>query len=268
MRQPLLLPVLALAAACGAPADSPDRVLLVTTTTVEDSGLLEVLVDAYHAAQDQHRVSTTALGSGAALEIGRRGDADLLLTHDSAGEARFLAEGHATEQGVLMRNEFVVAGPPSDPAGIADSRDLTEAFDRIARRGATFISRADDSGTHRRELELWRRASRVEAAARTASYVETGSGMAETLRVADQREGYVLTDRGTFRHLAPRLALEALATGDPPEVNVYRYSLLADPLNPTGARHLLEWLRGPGQAVIANYGVSRYGEPLFVPVSP
>jgi tungstate transport system substrate-binding protein len=265
MRRPLLLSILVLAAACGAPADRAERVLLVTTTTVEDSGLLEVLVEAYHEHQGRFRVSTTALGSGAALEIGRRGDADLLITHDPAGEARLLDQGHAAEQGPLMRNAFIVVGPPDDPARIAGSRDLAEAFDRIAREGATFISRADDSGTHHRELELWRRAGRGEAAERTASYVETGSGMAETLRVADQRGGYTLTDRGTFRHLAPGLNLEALAAADPPEENVYRFTLPTRPPNPAGARDLLTWLRGPGQAVIAGYGVARFGEPLFVP---
>lgn len=268
MKPPLLIAVLTVLTACGSPADGADRILLVTTTTVEDSGLLDALVDAYHAHQQRYRVSTAALGSGAALEIGRRGDADLLITHDPVGEARFMADGHGAEQAPLMRNHFLLAGPAADPAGVAGATDLGDALDRIARSGATFISRGDDSGTHRRELELWEREGRSGRGERTPSYVETGSGMAETLRVAAQREAYVLTDEGTFRHLAPILDLEALAMATPPEVNLYQFTLPVRPPHPEGARDLLDWLRGPGQVVIGEYGTARFGEPLFVPAGP
>lgn len=267
MKRSLLVALLVSAAACAPSADGRQRVLLVTTTTVEDSGLLEHLTDAFHASQDRYRLSTTALGSGAALEIGRRGDADLLITHDPTEEARFMAESHGAEQGALMRSDFIVAGPPADPADIAGLTDLAAALDRIARAGATFISRADDSGTHHKELELWARAGRSGRGERTPSYVEAGSGMAETLRMADQREAYVLTDRGTFRHLAQGMVLEPLVTAAPPEVNSYQYTLPTRPPHPEAARALLAWLRGPGQAVIADYGASRFGEPLFQPAT-
>ena len=260
-----LLALMALLPACGPSADARERVVLVTTTTVEGSGLLEVLVEAYHQSQDRYRLSTSAVGSGAALELGRRGDADVLLTHDPTGEAAFLAAGHGSEQGPVMHNEFVLAGPSADPAHVAGLTDLATAFDRIAETDATFVSRADDSGTHRKELELWRRASREADGERTSSYVESGSGMTETLRIASQRGGYVLTDIGTFRHMAPDLDLQLLVRNQPPEPNRYQYTLPADPARPQGARDFIDWLRGPGQRVLADYGTARFGEPLFTP---
>lgn len=264
MKASLLISVLLVAGACTPSDGERERVVLVTTTTVEGSGLLDVLVEAYHASQDRYRISPASAGSGAALEIGRRGDADLLITHDPDGEARFMAEGHGVAQGPLMRNEYIVAGPPADPAGVRGMADLAAALDRIAASGATFISRADDSGTHRKELELWDRAGRS-GNDRPTSHVKTGSGMAETLRVADQRSGYVLTDLGTFRHLAGRLALEALVQAVPPEPNPYQYTVPTRLRRPAGARDFLDWLTGPGQRVIGDYGAARFGAPLFLP---
>lgn len=255
--------------ACGPDGGSRERVLLVTTTSVEGSGLLDAISSAYEQSQDRYRLATTAVGSGAALEIGRRGDADILITHDPAGEARFQAAGHAAEQRPLMWNEYVIAGPEDDPAGIRGIDDLALAFDRIAAAGAPFISRGDDSGTHRKEQELWERAGRSELAGASDPtrqrqwYVEAGSGMAEALRMAEQRRAYVLTDSGTFGHLAGTLDLTRLARGDPTAVNRYQYTLPAQPLNPDGARDFLSWLVGPGQTVISDFGVARFGEPLF-----
>ncbi len=267
LRHPLAL-LLALATlvlfGCARAANDTERVLLVTTTTVEDSGLLDVLTRAYHASQDRFRLVTTAVGSGAALETGRRGDADVLLTHDPTGEAAFMAAGHGAEQGPVMHNEFVIAGPPGDPAGIAGSTDEAQALERIAAAGALFVSRGDDSGTHRRELELWRRAGVVDSLRRARWYVEAGLGMAEALRMADQRGAYVLTDSGTLLHLSEGLDLEPLARGEPPEVNAYQYTLPAGPPG-EGARDFVDWLTGPGQEVISQYGADRFGAPLFLP---
>ena len=246
---------------------SPERVLLVTTTTVEASGLLETLVQAYHAAQDRYRLSVTAVGSGAALEIGRRGDADLLITHDPIGEAEFRAQGYAADQGPLMRNEFVVVGPPDDPAGIRGATDLAAALDRIAATATPFVSRGDESGTHRRERQLWARVGRAPWESRPPWYIESGSGMDETLRVADQRNAYALSGRSTYINLRDGLRLEVLARGNPPEVNAYQWTLPIEPLNPDGARNLRNWLVGPGQNVIARYGVDTFGEALFTPTA-
>jgi tungstate transport system substrate-binding protein len=263
-----LLFLLLAAAACGGdPQAGRERVVLVTTTTVEGSGLLDALVTAYHASQDDYRLATTAVGSGAALEIGRRGDADILLTHDSAGEARFMAEGFGRDQGPVMRNEFVVAGPAADPAGVRGAADLAEALRRVAASGSPFVSRSDDSGTHRRELQLWDRSGRSPRSEPAAWYVEAGAGMDEALRIADQRDAYILTDRSTFRHLSGRLRLVALARGQPPEANPYRYTIPRETRSPEGARSFRDWLVGPGQTVIARYGVDQLGEPLFTPTA-
>lgn len=245
----------------------PERVLLVTTTTLEASGLLDTLVAEYHRSQDLYRVSATAVGSGAALELGRRRDADLLLTHDSVAEAQFMEEGRGLEQGPVMENEFVLVGPAEDPAGIRGMTDLAAALERIAAAEAVFISRADESGTHRTERLLWQETGRSPGDARADWHVQAGSGMAETLRIASQRGGYLLSDIATFRRLESTLGLECLARGDPPVPNRYRYTLPTDPRNPAAARHLLEWLLGPAQQVIGGYGVERFGEALFRPTA-
>lgn len=267
MRRCLLVPLLALLTACS-PSDGRERIVLVTTTTVEGSGLLDLLVESYHAHQDRYRLSTTAVGSGAALELGRRGDGDLLITHDPVDEARFMADGHAVAQGPVMRSEFLLAGPRNDPAGVRGSTDLAAGLARIADAGARFTSRGDDSGTHRKERELWHRTGRNAAPTDASWYTEAGSGMAETLRIADQRSAYVLADRSTFRHLAELLDLDALARGAPPELNPYQYTIPAGARNPEGARDFVTWLGGPGRAIIGDYGVARFGEPLFLPAAP
>lgn len=254
--------LLALLAVACSPADGRERVFLITTTTVEGSGLLDTLVSAYHTAQGRYRLAPTAVGSGAALTLGRRGDADLLLTHDPVGESLFVADGHGRGQGPVMLGEFVVVGPSSDPAGVRGVSDLAQAMARIAAAGAPFVSRGDDSGTHRREEELWARSG---GGTRTRAYVLSGSGMEETLRIADQRRAYALTDLGTFRYLAHGLTLEVLARGQPPEPNRYSFTVPIRQSHPEGARDFLDWLLGPGQAVIASWDTVRFGTPLFEP---
>lgn len=263
-RATTLLLTLALAACGGDSTPDRERVLLVTTTSVEGSGLLDALTAAYHDAQGRYHLSTTAVGSGAALELGRRGDADVLITHDSAGEATFVAAGHAAEQGPVMMNDFLLVGPVGDPAG-ARGDDAVAALRAIAAHGAPFISRGDDSGTHTRERSLWAAAG-IDPAA-VAGYVESGTGMTETLQMADQLEGYTLTDRGTFRNLRARLDLVPLTAGDPMLLNPYSYTIPRRARNEAGARDFVRWLRGPGQQVIGRHGLERFGEPLFAPTA-
>lgn len=263
-----VLVLLILMTACSSAGSDRERVLLVATTTIQGSGLLDRLVRGYNAAQDRYRVSATAVGSGAALAMGRRGDADLLITHYPDGEAEFMSDGYGQEQGPFMHNEFMLAGPPSDPAVIRGDTDLARAMGRIARAGSRFVSRADDSGTHHEEKKLWAAVGRSPWTSAPAWYVQSGSGMAETLRVADELGAYVLTDVATFRHLQRTLHLESLAVGDPPVGNPYQYTLPAHPMNPAGARDLLAWLLGPGQDVIAHYGEAELGQPLFKPARP
>lgn len=252
---------------CAAPSSDRDRVLLVTTTSLEDSGILDALLDAYHAAQERYRLSATAVGSGAALEIGRRGDADVLLTHDPEGERRFRAEGHTAEQGPVMMNRFMIAGAPADAAGVREATSAAEAFRRIASAGARFVSRGDDSGTHRREREIWSAAGARPWEERPSWYIEAGTGMGETLHMASELGAYLLTDRATYLHLCERVRLEPLLEGGALLENHYTYSLPRSPPNPDGARDFVRWLTGPGQEVISAYGVPRFGEPLFRPTA-
>jgi tungstate transport system substrate-binding protein len=263
MRMLILAGLLVLAACPGVERSSGERVLLVTTHSVEDSGLLDALAAAFHADHPELRLTTTAVGSGAALEVGRRGDADVLLTHDPDGEAAFMAAGEGVEQGPVMENDFVIVGPPGDPAAIGGERDAVSALRAIAAAEAPFLSRGDDSGTHRKERALWRAAGLEPWTDRPAWYREAGLGMAETLQTGTQLRTYLLTDDATYRHLEHVVRLDVLVASDPRLVNPYVYTLPRRQRNPEGARVLADWLRGPGQQVIARYGADRFDRPLF-----
>jgi tungstate transport system substrate-binding protein len=266
MRLLVLLCLLGVAACPGADRGG-ERVLLVTTHSVEDSGLLEALVSAFQADHPELRLMTTAVGSGAALALGRRGDADVLLTHDPAGEAAFMAGGDALAQGPVMENDFLIVGPPDDPAGIAGSRAAVPALRAIAAAEATFLSRGDDSGTHRKERLLWRAAGQEPWVDGAEWYREAGLGMAETLQAGTQLRAYLLTDEATYRHLARVVRLVPMVMADPQFRNPYAYTLPRRQRNPEGARVLADWLLGPGQEVIARYGAERFGDPLFRPAA-
>jgi len=262
--------VVLLAAGC---AGQRERELIVaTTTSLYDTGLLEALVPAFED-RSGIRVNVLAVGTGQAFELGRRGDADVLLVHDPEGEEAFLAEGHGTGRFELMRNDFVVVGPRADPAGIRGLQTAVEAFRQIAQQGALFLSRGDGSGTHRREEALW-----AKAGIRPAGpwYLSVGQGMGDTLILANEKRAYTLTDRGTFLAMLERLpGLEILVGGgtlgaDPDLVNVYSAIPVNAALHPgvraEWAQALVDYLRSPDvQAEIARFGVARYGQPLFYP---
>jgi tungstate transport system substrate-binding protein len=238
---------------------------VVTTHSVEDSGLLDTLATAFHAAHPRYRLTTTAVGSGAALELGRRGDADLLFTHDPVGERRFMDEGHSLEQARIMENHFLIVGPPTDPAGIGGMTGAVAALRAVAASGSRFLSRGDDSGTHRKERALWAAAGLEPWETRPSWYIEAGLGMAETLQTGSELEAYLLTDAATFRNQGGTLRLAPLIRSDPDLANPYSYTIPRRQRNPGGARVLADWLMVDGQAVIARYGVERFGEPLFRP---
>jgi len=256
--------VLALAAAHAACGDAPARVesvLLATTTSVEDTGLLDALAAGLASDLPRWRVRVIAVGTGEALELARRGDADVVLVHDPAAEQAFIAAGHGDRRRTIMRNDFVVVGPPDDPAGIREASDTPDAFARIARTGSLFLSRGDSSGTHRREVSLWREAGLAPAG---QWYLEAGLGQGDLLRMASERGAYALVDRGTFRYHAPRLALSVLHADQPPLDNPYSVIVARRAADPEGAHAVADWLAGArARAIIAGYGRETFGTPLF-----
>ena len=257
--------LLALLLAAPAPAAEPS-LILATTTSTQDSGLLDDLLPRFEKATGV-TVKTIAVGSGEALAMGRRGDADVLLVHSKAAEDEFMAEGHGALRLDVMYNDFVLVGPPSDPAGIK-GLPIVDAMKRIAEKGAAFASRDDRSGTHARELDLWKRAGITPAG--KPWYVATGQGMGETARIASEKRAYTLADRGTFLALRASLDLAILVEGSPDLRNSYRVIVVSPEKHPKAraaeARRFAEWLVSPEtQRAIGAFGKERFGQALFVP---
>jgi tungstate transport system substrate-binding protein len=251
----------------GGGAGAPVTVTLASTTSTEDSGLFDELIPAFREAHPEIRVRVVAVGSGQALELGRRGDADVLLVHSPEAELTFMAEGHGLERRPVMYNDFVMVGPPADPAGVQQAVDAAAAFRAVARAGSGFISRGDDSGTHQRELALWRHAG-LNPPPRPHR-LEAGQGMAETLAMASELGMYTLTDRGTFLALQASLRLEILHQGGADLANPYHVIIATGARDGAAARTLAHWLLSPAAAgVISRLGVERFGQPLFHPGSP
>jgi tungstate transport system substrate-binding protein len=240
--------------------------ILATTTSTQDTGLLDSLVPLFFA-QQHVRVKVIAVGTGAALEMARRGDADAVLVHAPASERQYLASGDLAEGRLVMHNDFLILGPASDPARIRGLADPAEAMSRIARTGP-FIARGDGSGTEKKELELWRRAG-IDPGT-TTRREETGQGMGATLLVAEQRQGYTLTDRGTWLALRERLTLVPLVEGGSVLLNVY-HAYVVDPrkhpdVRLREARAFVDFLVAPAtQRLIGRFGRARFGQRLFVP---
>lgn len=268
MRRTTVAPALAftLLLAAALPAAAPQALVLATTTSTQDSGLLDDLLPRFEKATGI-TVKTIAVGSGEALAMGRRGDADVLLVHSKAAEDEFMAQGFGSLRLDVMYNDFVLVGPPSDPAAVRGVGPA-EAMRKIAAKLALFASRDDRSGTHARELELWKRAA-IEPAGRRW-YVATGQGMGETLRIASEMRAYTLADRGTFLALKKSLDLAVLVEGTPDLRNSYRVLVVSPEKNPktrfAEARRFAEWLvSDEAQKAIAAFGRERFGEALFVP---
>lgn len=252
----------ALAAGC---SSRPATVLtLATTTSTRDTGLLDVLVPRFQG-ETGIEVKVVAVGTGQALELGRRGDADVLLVHDPAGEKRFMDEGNGSLHRRVMHNDFVLVGPPDDSAGAKGQTAVTEAFTRIARAEAPFVSRGDESGTHRKEQDIWKRAG-IEP--KGAWYLQAGTGMAEVLRMAGEKRAYTLSDRGTFLAQGKPTGLVVLSQGDPLLQNQYSVIVVNPEKHPhvrrEAAQRFADFLLSPQtQKFIGEFGKDRYGEPLF-----
>ena len=260
------IPALLLAALLASEARAQERfITLSSTTSTQDSGLFDHILPRFHAASgiDVHVV---AVGTGQALAIGARGDADALLVHDRAGEDKFVAEGFGIDRRDVMYNDFVIVGPKSDPAGIRGLNSAREALGRIAAKGAVFASRGDDSGTNRMELRLWN--SSGIAPGRSPWYRDLGQGMGPTLNVTAALDAYTLTDRATWANFKNRQNLEILTEGDAALFNPYG-SILVNPakwpqVKAADARIWHEWLTTrAGLDAITSYRIA--GEQLFFP---
>ena len=255
-------------ASCGAEPGS--EVVLATTTSVRDSGLLDALLPEFQE-RTGIAVRTIAVGSGAALRMGAEGNADLLLTHAPERERELVASGAVVSRRELMENHFVIAGPPEDPAGIAAAGSAQEAYRRLAASGAAYASRSDESGTHLRERALLAEAG-LEPDALWDGAFRTGSGMGLTLQVAGERRAYVLADVGTFLAFRERSGLVVLSGRDPALRNVYSVlrvnpERFAGRVSADAARALEEYLLAPDTAaLIARFGTDRFGRALFEPL--
>jgi tungstate transport system substrate-binding protein len=250
----------------GGGSESSDRaVILATTTSTQDSGLLDVLVPAFER-ESGRQVKTLAVGSGEAIELGSRGEADVLLVHSPDDEEALMKTGKAGERLLVMHNDFVIVGPPDDPAGISGMSSAA-ALERVAQEEAPFMSRGDDSGTHSLELKLWDRTGVKPAG---SWYQETGQGMGATLRIADQKRAYTVTDRGTYLSTEDSTDLEVQVEGEPRLLNVYHVididSSAGPRVNAAGGRAFAEWIVSPpAQGMIGAFGRKEFGRPLFVP---
>ena len=269
MRRVLFLLFAALLAA-GRAGGGEDGILLATTTSVRDSGLLDALLPDFEASTGL-TVRALAVGSGAALRMGAEGNVDVLLTHAPSAEEALVASGVALARRPFMENQFVIAGPPEDPADVRGAGTAADAFARIAASGAPYTSRADDSGTHRRERALFESAG-LDPDAEFPGLVRTGTGMGLTLQVAGERRAYVLSDLGTFLAFRERVGLVSLSRESPDLRNVYSV-LRIDParfpgrVNARGAERFEAFLMDADtQRRIGRFGRERFGRPLFRPL--
>ena len=241
-------------------------VILATTTSTADTGLLDVLAPLF-LEKTGLTLKPIAVGSGAALEMGEKGEADVLLVHSPAAEETFMADGLGIERRTVMYNDFVIVGPADDPAKIADAEDAIAAMAAIAEAGAPFVSRGDDSGTHNLEKKLWKAA---EITPEGPWYVESGSGMADTLRIANEQQAYTISDRGTWLAQGESVDFPVLFEGGKALQNIYHVILLnpenGDRINSEGGAAFMEFLMDPEtQQVIAEFGVDEFDQPLFTP---
>lgn len=259
---------LLLAGPAAAQAPASTTVVLSTTTSTQDSGLLDVLVPMFERATG-YTLKTISVGTGQALALAARGEADVTLAHAPALEKQYVSEGKMHGRRLVMYNDFVIIGPRDDPARVKGEKSAVAALRKIVASGARFVSRGDKSGTHALELALWKQAGVTPGA---PWYIESGQGMGATLGIADDRRAYTIADRGTMLAFARRIALEPMVEGDRPLLNIYSV-MEVNPangprVNAAGGKAFADFiLSPPTQEVIRTFGVDRYGQPLFVPIA-
>jgi tungstate transport system substrate-binding protein len=252
----------------GAPVQAQEKtVILATTTSTQDSGLLDVLIPIFEK-KTGYFVKTIAVGSGQAMAMGQKGEADVLLVHSPAAEKKFVAEGFGINRRLIMHNDFIIVGPPTDSAKIKGIKLASEAFKKIASAQALFLSRSDKSGTHSKEMDIWK-ASGIKPEGEKW-YQQTGLGMGQTLSVAAEKKGYTLADRGTYLALKKNLGLDILVEGDAILLNIY-HVIEVNPakwskVNTAGAKAFADFMVSKEvQEIVRTFGVEKFGSPLFFP---
>jgi tungstate transport system substrate-binding protein len=267
----IIIAALAIIGCMAATACTKDaEFILASTTSTQDSGLFDELIPAFEKASG-YKVKVIAVGSGEAIKLGEKGEADVLLVHSRKAEDQFVADGYGINRKDVMHNDFIIVGPESDPAKIKGMESAAEAFKAIADSGSIFLSRADDSGTHKKELSIWEKAQVKPAG---DWYIETGQGMGETLKIAQEKQGYTLTDNATWfaTKSSPGSSLAELVKGDEALYNPYGV-IAVNPekhpdlkINYKGATAFIDFITGvEGQKIIKEFGVAKYGKPLFYP---
>jgi tungstate transport system substrate-binding protein len=249
-------------------AQAQDKtIILATTTSTYDTGLLDTLIPLFEK-QTGYFVKTIAVGSGQAMAMGEKGEADVLLVHSPAAEEKFMAGGFGVNRRLVMHNDFVIVGPPDDPAKIKGLKSAAEAFKKIVAAQALFLSRGDNSGTHAKEKQIWKAAGVKYEGEKW--YQQTGLGMGQTLNVASEKKAYTLSDRGTYLALKKNLSLEILVQGDAVLLNIY-HVMEVNPkkwpkVNFAAAKAFADFMVSKEtQQVIRTFGVDKYGSPLFFP---
>jgi len=269
----LALTINACAPATAAPTQAPaaptnPNLILATTTSTQDSGLLDVLIPLFEK-ESGYKVKTVAVGSGQAMEMGQKGDADVLLVHSPSAEKDFMTAGWGKERALVMHNDFIIVGPAADPAKIKGLSSV-DAFKAIAAAESPFIARADKSGTSTKELGIWKKAGIDPVTTKPAWYLETGQGMGASLTIASEKNAYILTDRATYLANKDKLQLSILVEGDNSLLNVY-HVITVNPdkwhkVNYEGAMAFYKFMtESSTQDVISKFGVDKYGQQLFIP---
>ena len=242
-------------------------VILATTTSTQDSGLLDVLQPEFEK-KTGYKLKVIAVGTGAALRMGEKGEADVLLVHAPKSEKPLVDSGVVVNYSLVMHNDFILVGPESDPAGVKQAKTTAEAMKKIFDKGAIFVSRGDDSGTHKKELSLWQEAKLEPKGQKW--YQESGSGMGATLNIASEKQGYTLTDRATYLSQKDKVKLAILKQGDKSLLNIY-HVMNVNPekfnkVNAEGGKAFIDFMVSKEtQEIIGKFGVDKYGEPLFFP---
>ena len=248
-------------------APKQKNIILATTTSTQDTGLLDVLIPIFEK-QTGYFVKTIAVGSGQAMAMGQKGEADVMLVHSPDAEKKFVEEGYGVNRQLVMHNDFIIVGPSADPAKIKGVKSSAEAFKMIAKTESLFLSRGDNSGTHAKEKTLWKKAEVTPAGQKW--YQETGLGMGQTLSVAAEKKGYTLADRGTYLALKKNLGLDILVEGDAALLNIYHVIEVNSgkwpKANAAGAKAFAGFMVSKKtQEIIKIFGVDKYGSPLFFP---